>query len=213
MEKKCILADGRIVIRGPWINRSGYYLVSTHKFRIGIYAISQEMLQHNEKYGDNLDILEVGVPVGFCGNITLPKIQILNQELWTRDLLTEVIRVLRQSNEYSQRVTEYVAGKLSRMFEKEKELILKDNNRLVGDLDSSLGWGKGSSPGHEDLQIWGNIKNPQTGNTEKTNLLTINDLYILIWPGSTKTPTYVKNKEIWCKKLEFLVINYLNLLV
>jgi hypothetical protein len=33
------------------------------------------------------------------------------------------------------------------------------------------------------------------------------------WPEPEKQPYCVKHPEIWCKKLEFLVITYLNMLV
>jgi|GEM_PF-3751025 len=212
-EESIKLADGRIVLRGPWIDGTGYWK-SEGRFNVRIYVISPAMLQHSEKYGDSIIILEVKIYLSYIGTINLPEIKLMNQELWTKDLVTQVARTLRQSKAASSQETEYVVAKLSRMFEKDKELILGDGRRLVGDLQFNLESDKESSAGHENLQVWGNVKDPKTEGVERINLFTVKHLFTLSWPyTSRQTPTYVKNKEVWCKKLEFLVINYLNLLV
>lgn len=212
MEKKRIkLADGRIVLRGPWIDRSGIWALKDAGFRVGIYAISPATLQYGEKFGESITILEVHIPAYYFCDIYLPRIEILQKELWTKDLMDEVIRELRQSDIglRGQRAIGYVIAKLSRAFEKEKELVL-ENGRLIGDLEFSTGRGK--EIGHYDLNVLGDIKDPKTGKVQKTTLLTIQNLYPNFWPGPAKRPDYVKNKEFWCKKLEYLVTNYLNLL-
>ena len=230
MEKKYIeLADGRQVRRGPWIDKSGFWRMSERGFRIGVYAISEHMLQHGEQWGDVIILLEVEIPVNYSGTVKLPIIRVTNKELWAKALTTEVVRVLRQSTRdqkaldygkiriikqsgrYKKEI-KYIVGKVSRVLEKEKELILPDGRRLVGDLGFTLDWSR-ETIAHDDLHVWGNIKGPTTEETERTLLLTIKDLYHLLWPGSIKEPSWTKNKEVWCKKLEFVVVNYLNLLV
>jgi len=209
MEKKYIkLADGREVRRGPWIDQSGF-LLTQEKFRVGIYALDPATLVYRggEKWGDSITILEVKIRANY-GSVKLPEINIFEKGLWTKDLTTEVIRVLRQSDK-DKKVIGYVIAKLTG---KEKELILGDGRRLLGDLEFSLHSNR-DAIAHNDLTVFGNIKDPKMGEMEKTTLFTIKYLYLFLWPGSDKRPTWTKNREIWCKKLEFVVINYLHLLV
>lgn len=151
MERKYVeLANGRQVRRGPWFERN----------EVGIYVISETMLQeHGKQWGDCITILEIKIPADyFIGTLALPEIKIINKELWTEDLLAEVVRVLRQSTEdekmldhgetrvlcekssaYKKSI-EYIITKLSGMFKEEKKLILEDGRRLIGDLEFKLGW-------------------------------------------------------------------------
>ncbi len=209
MEKEYIkLADGREVRRGPYIDQGGFLSIEG-KFRVGIYALDPAMLLYRggEKWGDSITILEVKIPANYH-SVKLPDVNILEKGLWTKDLTTEVIRVLRQSDK-DKKAIGYVIAKLTG---KEKELILGDGRRLVGDLEFSL-HSNSDTFVHDDLTVFGNIKDQKMGEMEKTTLFTIKYLYPFFWPGSDKRPTWTKNREVWCKKLEFVVINYLHLLV
>ncbi len=220
--RECIrLTDSRLVLRGPWVqNRYGF---NNDTIEIGIYVISQSMLEIGEKWGDVLAILQVKIPDSMNG-ANLPKVEIAtNTKLWTKELIVAVEQVLREScqikgNEYGKlvvgdkgphykRTIEYAIKKLEIAFQNELELVLEDGRRLVGDLESDM-----NNCFEETLHVWGNVKDPATQRSERLLVFTAKDLHPFLWPGASKKPSWTKNKEIWCKKLELVVVSYLNLL-
>lgn len=203
MEKKqIILTDGRELKMGPFVYQGGFS-VGSGKFEVNI---SVGRPGEEKRWWKSIKIMEIEIPNNYF-SIKVPEFKKFEEELWTDELLAEVIEALKKSDSHKM-VISYIVDKLTL---KKKELNLGNNLKLIGDL-----WFKTKSSegciSELDLIIYGNIKNIETEKAKETILFIAKHLYPYYWPGSSRTPGYDKNKNIWCKKLEFVVINYLKLL-
>lgn len=217
-QEQIILADGCLVMGGPWINPNFMRSLGDGGFSVDISVIKPGLLKEEEKhpsvnYRYRLHILDVKIATNYH-TVSLPKIKCFEEGLWTKDLAKAVAMAIKESRECSGRrqMVDYVVGKITGRFEKEKEMPLNDGRILVGDLSFVSEWDEDELMGSEYLRVIGKIKEGSSGATENATLLTIKHLFHNRWPGPDKRVRSIKNKELWCKKLEILVISYLNML-
>ena len=191
-----VLPDGREVRRGPWIERC----FEPGKFRIGIYVVKPG---ENERFNqENVAILEGQVPRHHFG-IQVPSLEILNEGLWCDDLRQAVIDVLRRSDFYKPAVGFIIAKLISDG--NQSRLILDNGLVLVGNLYFRTAF--------SDLCILGDILDA-AGQCKKTALFRILNLRQDFWPSLLPVnPGYDRNKKLWCKKLEGVVVSYVNSLL
>lgn len=157
------------------------------------------------RFGRNrIEIVKVFNPVG---NIVPPLVQVLEKDLWTKNLLAKVIEALKQDGKGGKKL-EYIVSKVAGAFKK-KELILPNGDVLIDDLNFTFDRNNAGLPAaYNDLLIWGDIKH----RTGKIIMLTIRNLYTLDYPGSDIKLSCKKNKLAWCKDSESLVVDYLKTL-
>jgi len=151
--------------------------------------------------------------------IIFPIVEIMNKNLWTKELRKMVKRKLAFSWEAQQYpiIIYYICERIVGAFTKEKELLLPKGRVLVGDLRFKLEPKKESSHSlykdYQNLRIIGSIRFPGSSKEVKEETL----LLIQNFSRATKQPCnetlYIKNLDLWRGRLEFLVIKYLNMLV
>lgn len=162
--------------------------------------------------GHHVTILEISIPPIISG-ISLPSFQVLRQDIWTVDLVRAVTKLLRDQTTSPQAFA-YLAESLEANFSVPKELHLSDGSTLIGWLDYSYGYG--DRPPRYELQVIGKISDGKGKTIDEdlrratpVTLLTISNLSSEPWPVPASPPHFEKNKAVWCKDLESLVIRYL----
>ena len=199
---KVKVADGREVLRGPWINWFGW-----SKRHMGILIGRPDL---PEIWGEKINILEFNIP-NYMASPALPAITIKNRELWTEELLMAVIKCLAKEPEASKTNTFKHLPNLIKADFYQKELKLNDGRVLIGPLYFDMVCSR-IGPRYDNLQILGRLKN-SAGQTEEVCLLTICNVQTIFWPPSNKIEiTLEPNKSLWCVKLEHLIILFLELL-
>jgi len=204
-------ADGRVIRKCPRVKKNylrGGRLGTAVDVVVGIDT------DYAHRFDDELVAAEITVPATYH-TVGLPRVEIINKELWPKELVTEVIRRIKESYELrdNPKALEYIVSKLTNAFKKEKEMELSDGHLLIGGLDYKFDYKGTPSAGYENLFVLGNVKRLATGVIENMPLLTIKNLFTLGYSFGFRTdPSYENNKDVWCKKLEFLLISYLNLL-
>jgi len=148
-----------------------------------------------------ITILKCVVPK-ILHRITLPSFEVFFWDsLWNESLLEAVIKALKESR---QAAFGYIADSLP-SFGLPKELRLPNNSILIGRL-------KSTNPYFGKMEISGFIRTPD-GITSEQTLFSIENLDECCSIYLTRAPFCKKNKSIWCKELEKLVIEHLKVLV
>jgi hypothetical protein len=174
---KVLLSDGSVVTGGPWVQ------FHINSLKVGVF-------HQQAGFGKNLTILKGNFPAVYDG-IELPSFQILQKELWTKELISAVESELTKQDMH-QTALAYIAANLSGALQEPKELKLASGLRLVGNFSYRLQYSREYS-GHRDLLVAG-IVIGESGAIAEATVFTIKNLRLHYWPPNSIRVTSVKNK-------------------
>jgi hypothetical protein len=171
----------------------------TVKFQAGNYRnpASRSLTSSSRK----ITILKICIPTRI--GIAMPTLKILEEQVWTQEILGLVISLLKDQAKQMP-VFSHLANMLAEIFSQPKSLRLGDGRFLLGSLICKYGRDE-QQFSHWALKIMGMVSDAPDQAPVAEVLFTVGNL-VDNWSPIPHHPSIKKNRAVWCKGLESLVI-------